>query len=63
MIEQQLLNKLREAETMPELDALRKDTVAAMEADGTKETFDRVQTAFRKAKSRLQRIPLFQRAW
>lgn len=63
MTEQELLQQLKSAQTMPELDSLRRETFIAMEADGTKETFERVQNAFRKAKNRLQRIPLSQRNW
>lgn len=63
MTESELLTKLKDVQTMPDLDALRPDTVKAMQADGTKETFDRVQGAFRKAKNRLRRIPLSQRTW
>ena len=63
MTETELLAKLKSVQTMPELDALRPDTVEAMQSDGTKETFDRVQGAFRKAKNRLRRIPLSQRNW
>jgi hypothetical protein len=63
MTESELLNKLRSAQTMPELDALRLATAQAMQADGTAETFERVQKAFRQAKNRLRRIPLSQRNW
>ncbi len=63
MTEQELLNELKSVQTMPELDALRTDTVEAMEADGSGETFERVQGEFIKAKNRLQRVPLSQRNW
>lgn len=63
MTEKELLQKLKTVQTMSELDALRRDTFIAMESDGTKETFDRVQSAFRKAKNRLRRIPLSKRNW
>ena len=58
-----ILDKLLEVKTMPELDALRIETVEAMQADGTSETFESVQNAFIKAKNRLRRIPLSQRSW
>ena len=61
MTETELLEKLQSVQTMPELDALRRDTFTAMEADGTEETFNRVQGAFRKAKNRLQRVPWSER--
>ncbi len=60
MTELELLESLRTVNTMPKLDALRKETLTAMMADD-KETFDRVQGAFRKAKNRLQRVPLSER--
>jgi hypothetical protein len=58
-----ILEKLKGVKTMPELDALRIETVEAMESDGTLKTFEKVQTAFRKAKNRLRRIPLKDRTW
>lgn len=61
--EAELLQKLAAVQTMPELDELRPETVKAMTADGTQDTFDRVQGAFRKAKNRLRRIPLSERDW
>lgn len=59
----EIIEKLRNVKTMPELDALRMETVSAMQADGTKETFERVQGEFRKAKNRLRRIPWKDRTW
>lgn len=59
----EVLEKLSKVETMPELDALRVETVKAMSSDGTAETFERVQKAFIKAKNRLRRIPLSKRTW
>lgn len=61
MTEQELLTKLKSVQTMPALDELRMDTVTAMEADGSSETFERVQGAFRKAKNRLRRVPWSER--
>lgn len=63
MTEAELLQKLRAVQTMPELDALRQETVQAMMSDQDEATFARVQGAFRKAKNRLRRIPLAQRNW
>ena len=60
MTEAELLENFRFADTMPKLDALRKETATAMMA-GDKGTFDRVQGAFRKAKNRLQRVPWSER--
>lgn len=59
----ELIEKLRNVKTMPELDALRLETVKAMQEDGTQETFERIQKEFRKAKNRLRRIPLKDRTW
>lgn len=58
-----IFKKLKAIKTMPELDALRIETVKAMEDDGTFETFDKVQKAFIKAKNKLRRIPLKDRSW
>lgn len=63
MTESELLRQLHTVQRMPDLDALRPETARLMQADGTQETFDRVQGAFRKAKNRLRRIPLSQRDW
>ena len=59
----EILEKLLNVKTMPELDDLRIETVKAMESDGTLETFEKAQNAFRKAKNRLRRIPLAKRTW
>ena len=56
------IGKIGNANTMPELDALRTETAEAMMGGG-KEVFSRVQGAFRKAKNRLKRIPLRDRTW
>ena len=61
MTELELLEKLCTVDTMPKLDELRPVTVEAMQADGTNETFDRIQGAFRKAKNRLERVPWSER--
>lgn len=53
---------IRATKTMPQLDALRGETVEAMMSGG-QEVFERVQGEFRKAKNRLKRIPLAQRTW
>lgn len=60
MTETELLENFRTVDTMPKLDALRKETASAMMADD-KDTFDRVQGAFRRAKNRLQRVPWSER--
>lgn len=57
-----IIQKLENVKTMPELDALRHETVKAMES-GNKENFETIQNAFRKAKNRLRRIPLRERTW
>lgn len=61
MTEAELIEKLRTVDTMPKLDELRMATFQAMQADGSSETFDRVQSAFRKAKNRLRRVPYSER--
>jgi hypothetical protein len=58
-----IFEKLKAVKTKPELDALRPETVVAMEADGTQETFEKVQKAFIKARNKLLRIPLKDRTW
>lgn len=58
-----IMEKLQAVQTMPELDEMRPETYEAMTADGTKETFESVQSAFRKAKNRLRRVPRKDRTW
>ncbi len=58
-----IFEKLEAVTTKPELDALRIETVEAMEADGTLETFDKVQKAFIKARNKILRIPMKDRTW
>lgn len=61
-----IFEKLEAARTMPELDALRQETFAAMEAAGVAQGapgFEAVQKAFIKAKNRLKRIPRKDRTW
>jgi len=57
-----MIQELRDVKTMPGLNNLRGKTFEAM-GSGSKETFDLVQGEFRKAKNRLERIPLSQRTW
>ena len=56
------IQKIRNVQTIPELDELRGATVNVMMSGG-REVFERVQKEFRKAKNRLQRIPLVKRTW
>ena len=58
----EIVQKIREAKTMPELDALRLETVKAMKELG-QEGFRSIQKEFIKAKNRLRRIPLKDRNW
>lgn len=61
-----IFDKLAAAQTKPELDALRLETVEAMtEAgkSGGQEAFEKVQHAFIETKNRLQRVPLKDRTW
>jgi len=57
-----IYEKLKNVKTMPELDALRLETVQEMRNLGV-ERYRGVQVAFIKAKNRLQRIPLRDRTW
>ena len=57
-----IFNRINSVKTMPELDAIRPEVVQAME-EGGKDRFESVQTAFRKKKNKLQRIPLAERTW
>jgi hypothetical protein len=57
-----IFEKLKEVKTMPDLDALRGEVVKQMESGGEAE-FLAAQKAFIKAKNRLKRIPLKDRAW
>lgn len=61
MTPNELTQKINEVKTMPELDALRGDVVSMIKLG--KEAFEKNQTAFRKAKNRLVRIPLRDRNW
>lgn len=61
---EEILNKLSEVKTMPELDALRHEVAYLMcGPDTDKATFDTVQKAFIKAKNKMKRIPLVDRTW
>ena len=57
-----IVKRIRAVKSMPELDALRIETVRAMMAGGGRE-FAAVQREFVKAKNRLRRIPLNKRSW
>lgn len=59
---EEIMKKLRQVKTMPELDELRLETVKVISSDGTKETFYSIQKEFKKAKNRLKRIPLKERS-
>lgn len=58
-----IIEKLANVQTMPELDSMRMEVLKAMKADGTQETFKKIQQHFIRAKNRLQRIPLSERTW
>ena len=61
-----IFDKLKAVKTMPELDAMRVEVVAAMTEAGKErgqDGFKEVQNAFIKAKNRLTRIPLRDRTW
>ncbi len=59
----EIIQKLKQIKTIPELDALRVETVKAMMRGGNKEIFYSIQKEFIKAKNRLLRIPLKDRTW
>lgn len=59
----ELLQRLKEVKTMPNLDAMRLECVRVGEASGSVEVARRIQKAFIKAKNRLQRVPLRDRTW
>jgi len=59
----EIKEKLANVKTMPELDALRIETIKAMNAGGSSEIFYKIQKHFIKAKNRLKRIPVAQRNW
>ena len=56
------IRKLSQIKTMPELDVMREEVAKTMMSGG-EEVFHKVQDAFRKAKNRLQRVPLRDRTW
>ncbi len=56
-----IIKKINECKTMPELDSLRLEVVSEMKKG--KDHFNKVQTAFRKKKNKLKRIPLADRDW
>ena len=59
----EIIRKLSEAKTMPELDAMREEVAEIMLTGTGGEVFHQVQEAFRGAKNRLKRIPLRERTW
>ncbi|WP_340398085.1 hypothetical protein NST50_15365 [Paenibacillus sp. FSL E2-0202] len=58
---EELLKRIKECNTMPELDAMRLELVKAGKA--FPESFQTMQQAFIKKKNQLNRIPLSQRSW
>lgn len=61
--EDEFLKRLRCVATMPDLDAMRAETVHHCMAGGSKEHFERIQAEFRRALNRLKRVPLAERTW
>jgi hypothetical protein len=57
----ELLKKIKNCNTMPELDALRLELVEAGHA--SPDNFRTMQAEFIKKKNQLARIPLSQRSW
>lgn len=58
----EIIEKLQNVKTMPELDELRSETTKCMMEAG-ENGFRVIQKEFIKAKNRLLRIPLSQRNW
>jgi hypothetical protein len=60
-----IIQKLKAVKTMPELDALRIESVNEMQKAETekKGSYREIQVAFIKAKNRLLRVPLKERTW
>jgi len=58
----EIIKKLSQVKTMPELDFMRTEVAEKMIGNG-EEAFHKVQNAFRKAKNRLKRVPLRDRTW
>lgn len=56
-----IVKKMSVVKTKTELDSMRLEVADAMQ--GPEENFTLIQTAFRKAKNRLKRIPLKERTW
>lgn len=62
MNKEEMINKIRGVKTMPNLDALRLETVTCMKEVG-QDGFREIQKEFVKVKNRLLRTPLSQRNW
>lgn len=58
-----LIGRLRNVKTMPELDAMRVEVVREIRRIGTDEAFEKIRGEFMKAGNRLRRIPLKDRSW
>lgn len=59
----EIIQKIQNVKTLPELNALRLETVTAMKEGGDQGKFYHIQKEFIKAKNRLKRIPLKDRTW
>lgn len=57
----ELIQKIKECKTMPELDDMRLELVTA--GSGDQETFKKLQDAFKSQKNKLNRVPLSERTW
>ena len=62
MTSQEIIEKIKNAKTMPNLNQLRTEIVSII-CSGSEEDFHKIQDAFRKAKNKLKRIPLKERTW
>lgn len=58
---EELLKKIKDCNTMPELDSMRLELVKAGKM--FPDSFQTMQAAFIKKKNQLNRIPLSQRSW
>jgi len=58
----EILNKIKQCDTIPKLDELRLEATKAMVADNGANFYE-IQKAFIKQQNKLKRIPLKDRSW
>lgn len=62
MVEEILIKKIKQSDTMPKLDNLREDVVKMMMLKGQSK-YQEIQKVFIKQKNKLLRIPAIERNW